>query len=270
MSGGRDGEELDDGNENTLAGHDAELKTDAGDAELKLKTDAGDAELKTDAGDAELKTDAGFTITEDAPENPVLDNPLVTVSAACDQDNQPDETTISNNDEEQVISVTPVPAQECEDKILNVSEDKIAEKAPSVDDLKTLDEKSLMSEVAGSQPLRTLSTPVMSGFIEAEELGSYETNDNFVVVGDSNKRGEEELRNLVKDHETRLSTASVSKLSSGDKPRVKRVSQQNLRNLQRDVEKLKEIDPDYLKTLNRHNNTVDVSSTQTSHFLSRE
>ena len=264
MSGGRDGEELDGGNENTLAG-DAELKlkTDAGDAELKLKTDAGDAELKTDAGDAELKTDAGFTITEDAPENPV------TVSAACDQDNQPDETTISNNDEEQVISVTPVPAQECEDKILNVSEDKIAEKAPSVDDLKTLDEKSLMSEVAGSQPLRTLSTPVMSGFIEAEELGD-ETNDNFVVVGDSNKRGEEELRNLVKDHETRLSTASVSKLSSGDKPRVKRVSQQNLRNLQRDVEKLKEIDPDYLKTLNRHNNTVDVSSTQTSHFLSRE
>ena len=121
--------------------------------------------------------------------------------------------------------------------------------------------------VAGSQPLRTLSTPVMSGFIEAEELGD-ETKDDFVVVGDSNKRGEEELRNLVKDHETRLSTASVSnsKVSSGDKPRVKRVSQQNLRNLQRDVEKLKEIDPDYLKTLNRHNNTVDVSFTQTSMF----
>ena len=75
------------------------------------------------------------------------------------------------------------------------------------------------------------------------------------------------MRNLVKDHETRLSIASVSKLCSGDKPRVKRVSQQNLRNLQRDVEKLKEIDPDYLKTLNRHNNTVDVSFTQTDIFI---
>ena len=137
-------------------------------------------------------------MTEDAPENPVLDTPLVTVSASCDQDNQPDETTISNNDEEQVISVTPVPNQECEDKILNVSEDKLAEKAPSIDDLKTLDERSMISEVdvAGSQPLRTLSTPVMSGFIEAEELGD-ETKDDFVVVGDSNKRGEEELRNLI-------------------------------------------------------------------------
>ena len=215
------------------------------------------------AGDFELKKDA------DSHENTVLGNPVVTVSVPnCDEGEheqtdvqREDEGTISNNDQEQIISVTPVPVVECDDKILNISESKLAEKAPSVDDLKTLDEKSMISEVniAGSQPLRNLSSPIMSGFIEADELGGG-MEDKIVVVGNGNKRGEEGLRNLVKDHEMRLSTASVSKLSSGDRPRVKRVSQQDLKYLQREVDKLKEIDPDYLKTLNRHNITVNVST----------
>ena len=242
----------------------------------------------------DLITDGGFTITEEVTEGPAgtplpdeevhevqpIDVHVSVEDIKLDSDdekdqegagngeegkeNEPDESTISNNDKEQVISVTPIPAQDTEDKILNkaLSEEEIINKAPSIDDLKTLDEKSLVSEVnLAAQPPRYASTS-MSGFLETEEMGlGGEAKDDFVVLGDVNQKGEEELRNLVKDHEKRLSCASISKLSSGDKAKLRIVSDKNLKTLQKEVEKLKEIDPDYLKTLNRHNDTVQVNFT---------
>ena len=134
------------------------------------------ADIITDGGFT--VTDGGFTITEESPAaTPVpaeegddcndgervkqFDNEDEEKTVGGDGEEEekkcePDENTISNNDQESMIisAVTPTPAIEIEDKILNTApreEEHIINKAPSIgslnkapsiDDLQTLDEKS--------------------------------------------------------------------------------------------------------------------------------
>lgn len=167
-----------------------------------------------------------------------------------------EDTLVKEEEEEEPETEEPPAETTSDNQFVTVTQDppeKVLNKAPSLDDLKTLDERSLVSEVNLAAP-RQLATS-MSGNIE-----EYGDKEEVVVLGEANNKGEEELRKLVSEHQKKLdlSTSAVSKISSNDGPKFRNIPERKMKRLQSQAQKLKEIDPDYLKTLNRHNDSVDV------------